>query len=258
MLTRRSAFFNGITYISPKVPSLYTALSAGALATNASIYGPNTNAFILAQNDVIELIINSNDRGKHPFHLHGHAMQIAARGQKNDGAFNASNTTLSQVPMRRDTILVNPQSHAVLRFQATNPGVWLFHCHIEWHMDSGLVATMIESPLQLQAQNLSIPALHKDACATQGRPTSGNAAGKGLAAAAGQPVPDASAWMDLSGANTSPAPLPAGFTTSGIVALAFSCLSAFLGLAVVVWYGVGEIKAPKPASAPPAAGVKSE
>ena len=46
--------------------------------------------------------------------------------------------------MRRDTLAVKPQGHIVLRFRSDNPGVWLFHCHIEWHVDSGLVMTFVE------------------------------------------------------------------------------------------------------------------
>jgi iron transport multicopper oxidase len=41
--------------------------------------------------------------------------------------------------------------------------------------------------------------------------------------------------FDLTGENLSVSPLPAGFTARGIVALVFSCLSAFLGMAVIAW-----------------------
>ena len=228
-----SAFFNGISYVSPKVPTLYTALSAGDLATNAEIYGSYTQPFILQHNEIVEVVINSADPGKHPFHLHGHNFQVAARGDDDMGAYNSTNTTLSQTPMRRDTILIKPNSFAVLRFQASNPGIWLFHCHIEWHMDTGLVVTMVEAPLELQQQNLTIPANHKEACTSQGLPIAGNAAG------------NTKDWFDLTGENAPPAPLPDGFTARGIVALLFSGLSALLGLAVVVWYGSGEIKPKK-------------
>ena len=219
-----------MTYVPPKVPTLYSVLSTGTSATNAAIYGSNTNAFVLNKDDVIEIVLNSNDPGKHPFHLHGHAFQAVYRGDDNAGVYS-DNVTFSHTPMRRDTFMVRPQSFIVLRFKADNPGVWLFHCHIEWHIDSGLVATMIEAPLDLQAQNLSIPESHWDACKDQGQPISGNAAG------------NTENLLDLSGENTPAAgPLPAGFTAKGIVAMVFSCISALLGLAFVVWYGVGEIK----------------
>ena len=58
-----SAFFNNVTYVPPKVPTLYSVLSAGDQATNPLIYGSNTNSFILPTNSTIELIINNNDDG---------------------------------------------------------------------------------------------------------------------------------------------------------------------------------------------------
>lgn len=123
------AFFNDITYVAPKVPTLYTVLSTGANATNPVIYGQNTNAFVLAQNQVVEIILNNDDPGKHPFHLHGHAFQVVARSEEEAGAFDANNSTqtaFAATPMRRDTVLVRPNGHIVLRFQSNNPGVWLF------------------------------------------------------------------------------------------------------------------------------------
>ena len=114
------AFFNDKTYVVPKIPTLYTALSSKDRATTLSIYGSNTNAFILDKGQVIEIVLNSDDPGKHPFHLHGHAFQAVWRGQENDGAYGY-NESLSKVPMRRDTFMVKPQSNIVLRFQADNP-----------------------------------------------------------------------------------------------------------------------------------------
>lgn len=124
--------------------------------------------------------------------------------------------------MRRDTFMVNPSANFVIRFKADNPGVWLFHCHIDWHLATGLAATMIEAPLELQ-NTLQVPENHYDACRAAQRPYAGNAAGNT------QDV------LDLKGQNESVKPLPSGFTAGGIVALVFSCFSAFLGMAVIAW-----------------------
>lgn len=129
--------------------------------------------------------------------------------------------------MKRDTFVLNAEGHMVLRFVADNPGVWLFHCHIEWHIDQGLVATMIEAPLELQ-KSLTIPQNHLDACAAGKVPIAGNAAGNTINV------------LDLSGANEAPKPLPAGFTARGVVALVFSCIAALVGLAVISWYGMAD------------------
>ncbi|KAB8437403.1 hypothetical protein FH972_025081 [Carpinus fangiana] len=216
------AFFNDVTYVRPKVPTLYSVLSSGDMATDVNIYGVNSNAFVLGHNEIVEIVLNNDDAGKHPFHLHGHAFQVAVRSDEEAGFYDESNTTFSQTPMRRDTLMVRPNGHFVIRFRSDNPGVWLFHCHIEWHVDSGLIATMVEAPLQVQ-QNLSIPQDHWDVCTAAGTPTKGNAAG------------NTEDLLDLTGANVSPAPLPEGFTARGIVALVFSIISAFLGLAVISW-----------------------
>ena len=225
--TPPSAFFNDITYVRPNIPTLYTALSTDLSATDASIYGTHTHSKVLRKNDVVEIILNNDDPGKHPFHLHGHAFQTVVRSAELAGPYVA-NETFPKVPMRRDTIMVNPNGNIVLRFRADNPGIWLFHCHIEWHVASGLVATMVEAPLELQS-SLRIPEDHLAACRAQGIATEGNAVGNTVD------------LFDLTGENAPPLPLPAGFTPRGIVALVFSCLSAFLGIGVVAWYGAGEI-----------------
>jgi iron transport multicopper oxidase len=64
-------------------------------------------------------------------------------------------------------------------------------------MVSGLAATLIEAPLEIQ-KSLTIPKDHLDACAVGNIPTAGNAAG------------NTKNLLDLNGQPTSPPPLPAG------------------------------------------------
>jgi iron transport multicopper oxidase len=104
----------------------------------------------------------------------------------------------------------------------------LFHCHIDWHMSSGLAVTIVEDPLTLQS-TLQIPKDHYDTCTAAKVPTVGNAAG------------NTKDYLDLTGANVSPKPLPAGFTARGIVALVFSVVAAFVGCAVISWYGAAPL-----------------
>jgi len=46
---------------------LYTALSAGTLATDPTVYGTNTNPHVLKQGDVVEIVLNNNDPGVSDF-----------------------------------------------------------------------------------------------------------------------------------------------------------------------------------------------
>ncbi|KAL1640208.1 hypothetical protein SLS58_007159 [Diplodia intermedia] len=158
------AFFNDITYTRPKVPTLYSVLTTGAAASNATVYGHDTNPFVLPHNAIIDIVLNNDDTGRHPFHLHGHAFQIIHRSAENGGHYTPAAASLSPrpTPARRDTVLVYPSGNFVIRFRADNPGVWLFHCHIEWHMASGLAATLVEAPLALQQSGLVVPDNHYD------------------------------------------------------------------------------------------------
>ncbi|KAF7556921.1 hypothetical protein G7Z17_g994 [Cylindrodendrum hubeiense] len=222
------AFFNNITYVAAKVPTLYTALNAGEEATNPAIYGTYTHSTVLEKGEVVQIVLNNLDTGRHPFHLHGHAFQAVYRSEEDAGTFgdlNIKESGLSQIPMRRDTVVVWPTGNIVLRFRADNPGVWLFHCHIEWHIVSGLIATFIEAPLDLQ-KTISLPSNHFEVCKAGNVSTEGNAAG------------NTDDYLDLTGENHPPATLPPGFTPRGIVALVFSCVCGILGVAVVGWYGM--------------------
>lgn len=98
-------------------------MTTGEAASNSSVYGAYTNSYILKKGDVVDIILNNNDPGKHPFHLHGHNFQAIYRGADNEGFYAPANdTSFPAVPMRRDTLIVNPQSNFVIRFVADNPG----------------------------------------------------------------------------------------------------------------------------------------
>lgn len=116
------AFFNNITYRAPKVPTLYTALTSGKQATNPHIYGTYTHSFVLEKDEIVQLIINNHDDGRHPFHLHGHHFQVLYRSDDDAGDFDGS-VEFAETPMRRDTVVVNGNGNAVLRFKADNPGM---------------------------------------------------------------------------------------------------------------------------------------
>jgi len=64
--------------------------------------------------------------------------------------------------------------------------------HIEWHVEAGLTATLLEAPDHLPG-HLTVPNDHIAACRAAGTPTVGNAAGN-----------DAN-WLDLAGEATAPA-----------------------------------------------------
>ncbi len=157
-----------------KVPTLYSVATTGTNNTNPIVYG-HVNPFVFSYGDVVDVVINNLDAAIHPFHMHGHQFQVLDRPGSNAGQWSGSSSSFKTTPPRRDTVAVYANSFAVLRIKVTNPGVFLFHCHIEWHVEMGLTATFIEAPERLR--NITFPADHINNCRTLGIPFSGNAAG---------------------------------------------------------------------------------
>lgn len=58
------AMVNQITYNSPLVPAVFSALSMGQNATDAAAYGPLS--FVVDHLDVVDIVIKNGDTGKHP------------------------------------------------------------------------------------------------------------------------------------------------------------------------------------------------
>lgn len=235
------AFFNDISYTLPKVPTLYTVLSSGDLATNPAIYGSNTNTFVLQYGEVIEIVLNNLDPGIHPFHLHGHTFQVILRSEGTDDddnpvvydPTNPNHTNFPSYPMVRDTVHANPNGYFVLRFKADNPGVWFFHCHVDWHLEQGLAITLVESPLEIQKEQANTEASHLEACKYYLISTKGNAAGN-----YGESELE---WLDLTGENVQVAPLPDGFTLKGYIAFIACAAAAIFGLTSIYQFGVEDI-----------------
>lgn len=75
--------------------------------------------------------LKNNSRRDHPMHLHGDFFQVVGiNGQK--------------VPRKgwKDTINVPPQWYVDLAIIPTNPGRWMFHCHIIEHAEFGMKTTI--------------------------------------------------------------------------------------------------------------------
>jgi FtsP/CotA-like multicopper oxidase with cupredoxin domain len=91
---------------------------------------PNRNSLNVKEGERVELVISNTTGMSHPMHLHGHVFQVTEiDGQKITGA-------------KRDTILVPPKSTLKVIFDANNPGVWAYHCHILYHLATGMFTVL--------------------------------------------------------------------------------------------------------------------
>ncbi|PSN60896.1 putative multicopper oxidase, type 1 [Corynespora cassiicola Philippines] len=82
----------------------------------------------------------------HPIHLHGHDFYVL--GARGGSTFNISSdpqTLQWQNPPRRDTAILPGRGWLAIAFPSDNPGAWLMHCHIAWHVADGLAVQFLES-----------------------------------------------------------------------------------------------------------------
>lgn len=97
---------------------------------NNVAWNSNVPPLPIAQGERVELVMINQTRMPHPMHLHGHEFQVVGiDGERFPGAV-------------RDTVLVTPGQRVVIAFDANNPGLWAFHCHLLYHLDAGMFTTL--------------------------------------------------------------------------------------------------------------------
>lgn len=79
----------------------------------------------------------------HPIHLHGHDFYVLA--QESDKTWDGDISGLKMDnPPRRDTATLPAKGYLVLAFESDNPGLWLMHCHIPFHLSQGFGIQFVE------------------------------------------------------------------------------------------------------------------
>ncbi|MGN7884321.1 multicopper oxidase family protein [Dyadobacter sp. 22481] len=81
---------------------------------------------LIKKGENVRMIIYNNSMMRHPMHLHGHDFRVL----NGNGANAPMKNIIDIMPMETDT----------LEFAATESGDWFFHCHILYHMMSGMGA----------------------------------------------------------------------------------------------------------------------
>ncbi len=79
---------------------------------------------LIHKGENIRVILTNNTMMRHPMHLHGHFFRLL-NGQ---GDYAPLKNVLDIMPMETDTF----------EFAATESGDWFFHCHLLYHMMSGM------------------------------------------------------------------------------------------------------------------------
>lgn len=95
----------------------------------------------------VRLIIYNSFPTMHTMHLHGFSFWVLAEGM---GLWDGTITNPKN-PQRRDGQqmgfgTIDEPSYIVIQFDADNPGVWPFHCHLATHSSAGLYANLVIRP----------------------------------------------------------------------------------------------------------------
>jgi CopA family copper-resistance protein len=100
-----------------------------------------SDKILIKKGENLRIILYDGSMMRHPMHLHGHDFRVV-NGQ---GEYAPLKNVLDIMPMETDTI----------EFAATESGDWFFHCHILYHMMSGMgrVFSYENSPVNPEIPN---------------------------------------------------------------------------------------------------------
>jgi FtsP/CotA-like multicopper oxidase with cupredoxin domain len=79
---------------------------------------------LIKKGEITRIIMTNNSMMRHPMHLHGHYFRVL----NGHGDYSPLKNVIDIMPMETDTI----------EFYNSESGDWFFHCHILYHMMSGM------------------------------------------------------------------------------------------------------------------------
>jgi len=94
---------------------------------------PDTDQPVLTAGQRYRLVMKNNSMDAHPIHLHRHTFELRQVGRK------LSDSTPDLRGIFKDVVLAPPNLITEVEFVANNPGLTLFHCHQQDHMDRGFM-----------------------------------------------------------------------------------------------------------------------
>lgn len=138
-------FVNNVTY-SKKNDYARPMLFEMQDGKNVSDLSKQRNAYVLPKKGPVHVLFDGAAVDHpHPYHMHGHTFKLlgivpATQDPKNTSGLNFD------APAHLDTVLVPGKHTAVVEIMTDNPGSWMVHCHMDWHLARGFAAQLVELP----------------------------------------------------------------------------------------------------------------
>jgi FtsP/CotA-like multicopper oxidase with cupredoxin domain len=89
---------------------------------------PHEREFVFRQGRRYRLVFHNRSDDSHPLHLHRHRFELVELNGKPTAG------------IQKDTVIVPAYGRASVDLVADHPGLTLFHCHMQQHMDFGFMA----------------------------------------------------------------------------------------------------------------------
>ncbi|MGA2535291.1 MAG: multicopper oxidase domain-containing protein [Terracidiphilus sp.] len=89
---------------------------------------PHEREFVFRQGGRYRLVFHNRSDDSHPLHIHRHLFELVEINGKPTAG------------IKKDTVIVPAFGRATVDLVADQPGLTLFHCHIQQHMDFGFMA----------------------------------------------------------------------------------------------------------------------
>lgn len=101
------------------------------------------------------LLKNFDPDDAHPFHIHGHSFWVLGMGNNRSDIYLPRSVNYNAV--QKDTVVLPAGGWVAIVVEADNPGYWLFHCHVEWHMPTGMTVLLIDSEKDIDKPPRNFP-----------------------------------------------------------------------------------------------------
>jgi len=104
----------------------------------------------IKQGEVVRITLNNLTMMHHPMHLHGHFFRVL----NENGEYSPLKHTVNVAPMQK----------VVFEFAADESGDWFFHCHILYHMMSGMARVFsYDTPRDVRLEGFPLTNLTNEA-----------------------------------------------------------------------------------------------
>ena len=91
---------------------------------------PDVDPLVVKEGRRYRITMENRSGDDHPVHFHRHTFEITRIGGKTTSG------------IRKDTVNVPRRQSVEIDFVADDPGLTLYHCHMQLHMDFGFMALM--------------------------------------------------------------------------------------------------------------------